>query len=296
MMSRRRRPGAARSVVALLALLVVAACAGDDPFAPLPEPDDVEIEETTTTTEPDLTGVLLPPALGATSTTAVALGPGPMTIVGRVEGPEGPVANAIVQLDRLVGDGVATARVPTAADGTWNAADVLGGRYRIRAWRAPDLVTPGSTIVFLESGPTRAVDLRLDPVGGVRVDHVIAPDPPYVDEPGNLKVRVAERFVDAEGVVRDTPIAGVVVTLGGSGSWSVGSSNPATTGIDGSVVFLLTCREEGAQQLAATVDGQDTYALALQPCIERGATTTTEDPSSPSSTTSTTNETTTTEP
>jgi hypothetical protein len=111
------RFGAMRRAAVVLAPLLVAAACSDDPFEPLPEPDDVQIEETTTTTEPDLTGVPLAPVLGATTTT-VAIGPGPLTIVGRVEGPDGPIPDAIVQLERLVGDTIATARVPTAPDGT----------------------------------------------------------------------------------------------------------------------------------------------------------------------------------
>lgn len=254
--------------------VLLAACSGGDPFAPLPKPDPIEIEQTTTTVEPDLTGVPLAPALGATSTT-VALGPGPMTLVGVVQGPEGPVGGAIVELERVVGDGSASARVPTAADGTWNLPNVLGGRYRIRAWRSPDLATAASTIVFLETQTTRAVDLTLAEVGGVRVDAAIAPDPPIVDEDANLKVRVAERSVDAEGVVRDTPAAGVSVMLTGNGAWSVSSSNPATTGSDGSVVYRLRCRSDGTQTLSATLEGTETYALAIAACVEREETTTT---------------------
>ena len=45
-----------------------------------------------------------------------------------------------------------TARVPTAVDGTWNLEKVLGGRYRVRAWKAPDLVSK-TEIVFIETTP-----------------------------------------------------------------------------------------------------------------------------------------------
>jgi len=286
----RSRAGALALVVVVVAAgFGAAACTGTDPYDALERPDPVEIEETTTTSEADLTGVPLAPVIGST-TTSVAIGPGPVTIVGHVEGPDGVVPGAIVQLERLVGDGSASMRVPTAPDGTWNASNVLGGRYRVRAWRAPDLASARPSIVFVDgSEGQQAIDLRVEPVGGVRVDVAVAPDPPIVGEEINLKVRVAERSVDAEGVVRDTPTPGVSVALGGSGDWAVGSPNPSTTGTDGSTIFRLTCGDEGAQPLFATIDRGESYALAIQPCVDPTASTTTttsspDDDGSPSST------------
>jgi hypothetical protein len=268
----------------VLLAAALAACSKGDPFSALPTPKTVVTDPTTTTSEVDLTGVPLRPVDGATTTT-VALGPGPMTIVGKVEGPDGAVvAGAIVQLERIVGDSSAIAKVPTAADGTWNLAKVFGGRYRIRAWREPDLATAKPQVVFLDAGPDRAVSLHLDAVGGVRVDSAIAPDPPVVGEQINLKVRVAERSVDHDGIVRDVPRAGEFVTLSGSGDWSVGSPNPSTTGGDGSTIFRLTCGDTGSQPLFATLSTGESYPLVIPPCIEAATTTT----STSSSTTTTT--------
>ena len=281
-----------RLVRALALMVFLTACTSNDPFAELPEPDPVEIDETTTTTVASLSGVQLAPVRGSTTTT-VGLGPGPMTIVGKVEGPDGVVAGAIVELERLVGDGSASTRVPTAADGTWNLEKVLGGRYRVRAWKVPNLVST-TQVVFVETTGQRAVDLRLEPVGGIRVDTAVAPDPPVVDEQVNVKVRVAERTVDAEGVVRDTPMAGVTVGLGGSGDWQIDSPNPSSTGGDGSTIFRLTCESDGAQPLFATLGGGESYALAIAPCVDTAATTTTTSSTSSSSSSSTS--TTTTEP
>jgi hypothetical protein len=219
-----------------------------------------------------------------TTTTVVAMGPGPLTIVGRVEAPDGTVVpNAIVQLERVVGESSASMRVPTAPDGTWNAANVLGGRYRIRAWRPPDLATLRPQIVFLESGPRRAVDIELDALGGVRVDSAIAPDPPLVGELANLKVRVAERTVGGDGVVHDAPVALTSVTVSGSGDWEVLSPNPATTGSDGSAIFRMECLDDGPQPLAATLDTGQSFALSIPACYDPSTATTTS-----TSTTSTT--------
>jgi len=273
-----------RVVVLVVVLAACAsACSSGDPFSSLPDPKPVVTEPTTSTSEPDFTKTPLNGVPGST-TTVVALGPGPLTIVGRVQGPDGVVPDAIVQLERVVGDSSASTRVPTAPDGTWNAAHVLGGRYRVRAWRAPDLATLHPQLIFLESGPQRAVNITLDRLGGVRVDSAIAPDPPAIRESANLKVRVANRTVDADGVVRDEPIEGTTVTLSGSGDWEAMSPNPSTTGGDGSTVFRMRCLQEGLQPLAATLENGQSYPLTIQPCYDPDATTTT----SSSSTTSTT--------
>lgn len=286
-----------KRLLALLLVVVLAACSSSDPFAKLPEPDRVELESTTSTTGLDLAAVPLARVPGETTTTMVALGPGPMTIVGKVEGPDGFIGGAIVELERLVGDGSASTRVPTAPDGTWNVEKVLGGRYRVRAWRVPDLVST-TAVVFVETTGQRAIELRVAPVGGVRVDTAVAPDPPVVDEQVNVKVRVAERTVDGEGIVRDTPIAGVSVTLGGSGDWQVDSPNPSSTGGDGSATFRLTCESDGPQPLFATLVGGESYALTIAPCVDATAssTSTSTSTSSTSSTSSTTSTTSTTEP
>jgi hypothetical protein len=274
-----------RRLVWLVALVLAAACADDDPFAPLPKPDRVEESTTTTLPEPDLTGVALP-AVGGTTTTTIGMGPGPITIVGRVEGPEGPVAGATVQLERLVGDATATALVPTAPDGTWNLPNVLGGRYRVRAWRVPDLATMRAKVVFLETGPERAIELRVEAVGGVRVDAAIAPDPPQLDQPANVKVRVAQRLVDATGVIRDQPVVGTEVRLTANDGWLVFSANPAVTGGDGGATFSVECDEAGDNELLAILADGSSHTLDVGPCVDPDATTTTAEPSEETTTTS----------
>jgi hypothetical protein len=277
-----------RSVVAVVLLAgALAACSGGrSPYADLPEPDAVNLESTTSTSEVDLTGVPLAGVAGST-TTSVALGPGPATIVGHVTGPDGPVSGAVVSLERVVGDGSASTLVPTAADGTWNLEKVFGGRYRVRAWKVPDLAS-STEVVFVDATAARAVDLTVSAVGGVRVDTAVAPDPPLVDEQVNLRVRVAERTVDTDGRIVDTPVAGVTVELEGSGEWSLDSANPSTTGGDGSTTFRITCEDDGPQPLFATIDDGQSYALTIAPCVDPDATTTTSTSSTSSSSTSTT--------
>lgn len=251
--------------VALVAL--AAGCATDHRYDPLPVPEGAEdLPATSSTIPPNLDEVGLPVVEGAPTTVPQVLEPGPATIQGRVDGPDGPVANARVRLERLTGAGPAVKIVPTAADGTWNASNVLGGRYRIRAWQAPTLGMLRAQVVFVESPRPRAVVLRLDRFDGTRIDSAIAPSPPVVGEETNLRVRVATRQVDAEGFIRYEPNVGINVTLSGSGSWSVQTSNPSFTDAEGAATFTLVCGSTGPQPLSVILDDGETQALEIPPC------------------------------
>jgi hypothetical protein len=252
-------------LVALCSLAVVAGCGADSKYDELKAPKSVDLDTDTTTTIGDLEKVQLPGVGGTTTTAPVAVGPGPATIVGRVDGPDGPVGGALVQLERLVGDRVASIRVPTAADGSWNAQRVLGGRYRIRAWLAPELGMTEAALTFVETTKQATVVLKLERFGQSAIDVAVAPNPPVVDEPVNLAVRVRSRKVDTNGVVRDVPAAGVVVTLSGAGSWT--GDDTAVAGADGVALFELVCTKKGSQPLTATLDDGTSRSLDLPACV-----------------------------
>jgi hypothetical protein len=253
--------------VAVLALVFLAAACAHDPYAPLPEPDVAKGPTTTTTTLPDLDNVALAGVRG-TTTTVPKLGPGPITIIGRVDGPDGPVAGAIVHLDRITDAGTSGIDVPTAVDGTWNLANVLGGRYRVRAWLAPTLGMSKAVTVFLEQPNPKPVVLKLAQFGGAVIDWAIAPNPPPVAERVNLKVRVSNRTVDSQGYIDKAPVYATSVTLSGGGRWTLYSENPQYTDADGSAVFELACREAGPQPLTVQLENGDTRTLDLPACVD----------------------------
>lgn len=264
----RRRSLPPLLVAALL--LVTAACADTSKYDPLPVPEGApDVPATSSTIPGGLGRVALPAVPGTTTTAPAAIGPGPVTIVGRVDGPDGPVGNARVRLERVTDAGVAVVEVPTAADGTWNAANVLGGRYRIRAWQQPALGMLRAQVVFIESPGKRPVVLRLDRFEGTRIDAVVAPSP-VVGQPANLKVRVATRQVDERGFVRFVPSFGVTATLTGPGAWNVRSPNPQFTDAEGAAVWELECLQSGPQPLSVVLDSGESDSLDLPPCAPAG--------------------------
>jgi hypothetical protein len=231
----------------------LAACTSGDPFEALPVPDRVPAPTTSSVAPPDFSGVVLAPVEGSTTTSEVVVGPGRSALTGRVDGPDGPVQGAVVRLERLVGDASARLDVTTGPDGIWQAPEILGGRYRIRAWRTPGLAMLEPQILFLEAGRTADTVMVLERFQALAVDTAIAPDPPFVGQRTNLLVRISSQIVDEDGVVRATPEAGVAVTLGTGLGWTAESPVSAVTTTAGSVTFTLVCRSPGPQPLMVTL-------------------------------------------
>lgn len=259
--------------MAFAALAVLSACQAK---AVPPLPPAPSIPPTTTTTIIDYSGVGLAGVPGRTTTT-VAMGPGRATMSGSINGPDGPVPGAVVHLERLVGDAVATMDVLTGPDGRYTIPAIFGGRYRVRAWKpAPDnlaLVEP--QVFFLEGSEKKELNLTVTLYQGVSVSAVIAPDPPAVDAPANLVVQAVNREVGGDGVVRSNPIRAVRAELFGTGDWRV--LTPVATAADdaGRARWTLVCRRAGDQPLSVVIGESATFNLNLPGCAT--APTTAED-------------------
>ena len=278
----------APSVAAVAALLAFSACAGgSEAIAPLPAPPRTSALASTTV-PPDYSGVALPAvASGRTTTTSLPMGPGRATLNGRVVGPDGtPTASAMVKVERLVGGAVATTDLTAGADGTWSLPAVLGGRYRARAWRAPDLTVVNPALFFVGAADTIPVDIQLERHFGTTPIPAVAPSRPMVGQPTNLVVQVSSRSVDASGVVQGVPMVGASAELGGGAGWTVGPPNPAVTDGGGRARWELVCGANGAQPLRLTVNGAEQFQLALPACVDP-PTTTTAVPGAPATTATT---------
>lgn len=250
--------------IALVFCAVAAAACSSDTGALPPVPSIPALA--TSTTSFDFATVELRGVPPGRTVKTVPIGPGRATLSGTIIGPDGPVPEADILIERVVNDGVGTMAIKAAPDGTWSLPTVLGGRYRIRAWRSPDLALVKPSVTFVDANETRTFDLRLTRYGGVAVKAAIAPNPPPVDESATLVVLVTTRTVDDRGIVRATPVPGVSVELVGSGAWRVESTNPASSDGRGNATWTVRCRTEGRQALAVTVGDGDTYPLALPDC------------------------------
>ncbi len=206
-------------------------------------------------------------------------------LLGVDTGPGGPAGGATVRVEQLVGDDVRVTDVTADDDGAWELPGIAGGRYRIRAFRVPDLIQTDTEVLFLADGSERQIDLDVDAVGRREVDAAVAPDPPVVGRPANVVVQVTEVVVGSDGVAREQPADGVALTLGG-GSSDLAAGPTVTTGSDGRGRWQVVCDQVGGSDLAVDVGGE-TVSLDVSSC---------DAPPSPTTTAPTTTEPTTTEP
>jgi hypothetical protein len=250
----------------LVSLLVVAVGAGA--CAKTKEealPRVVPIVPTTSTTVIDYSTVPLA-AVESKTTTTVNRGPGRARLSGTVVGSEGPVPLATVRVERLQDDAVVfRGDVFTDAEGRWRTGRLVGGRWRVRAFRPPDLADVRPESLFLEANQSKSLQLKVDRFGGRAVTASIAPDPPIVGAPANIVVLVTVTAVDAEGVVRSAPVPNMPVQLFAP-NYVIAWTNPASSDADGRVTWLVSCSVPGPSGMFVTLHTGEREAIELSPC------------------------------
>ena len=297
LMNRRR----ARAIVSILAagsaLVFVLTTSIEPSGRTLPPPSGTATTEPgPPTTPPDYSRIALEAVPGET-TVPPPLAVGRSVLRGTVSGPDGPVPGAIVRADRIVAGGTQRSDVVTGADGTFTLGSVPGGRFRVRAFLAPTLAMTDAEVFFLTDGETKDLRLQVDQFVGAIVRASTTPSAPIVGQAVNLAVRIADRTVDADGIVRETPRPGETVRVAAAG-WTSLDQRPTTTTSstlipepdrqpadegqpvmvtdgNGVAVFHFRCDRVTAVSASATVgaDGQ-VYPLDVPPCAPVPTTTT----------------------
>lgn len=259
----------------VLLLPLLAGCSKDEGKAlPVPKPG-----ETTTTTEPvDFTQVSLEPIAvkGKPTSTTRPLGGGKASIAGRVVDTDGnSVPGAIIRAT-YYGDTNKPEVIEALSleDGTYRFDQVLGGRWRIRAWRTPELATLDDHTFFLGYTENRRVDLKVKAATDYVVTSSMAPSPPWTGSPVEVAVLVMSQTVDEEGVVRRSPVGGAAVTLNIIGKWYLGTDATEATEFNGRAAWTITCTEVGPQQITAIVGGRE-WPISIPACRDALETTTT---------------------
>jgi hypothetical protein len=257
-------------VAAVLALVVLAVgCSGGDRKAAAP-PTTVEVAPTTTvppstTVAPTTTSP--PTSKGTPRTTAavpVAVGPGDAHLAGTVSGPQGPVDGATVRVERLVGKDVATANLTTAG-GAWRLDAILGGSYRIRAFKTPDLGQNQPEVFFLAANETKTVDLKMERYAGDRITAVVNPNPPVVGQAALVTIQVGVGRIDDQGRPAVSPKPGVRLKVAPGAGLSLESAAESVTDANGSAGFTVRCLAPGTSNLSLTV-GTGVTSVPLPAC------------------------------
>ena len=206
------------------------------------------IAEPRVTRSPDFSRTSLIPIEGSAPTSTIAFARGAVNVSGRVVGPDGPVVDATVRVERIVGDQTALTTITSGAGGRWKLTDIMGGVLRVQAFKVPDLAMAASAVTFA-AGNTK-LDLTLERYEGTSVQWALAPSQPVAGRQMNLVVQVAVRRVDADGFVRTVPLADIGVNV-----VALAALQPVTTGEAkitdelGRVSFRLMCTTDGDSSL-----------------------------------------------
>lgn len=282
-----------RILAVLIGVLVVIGLVSTTCAAPerrtLPPPSSTSSTvppETTVTI--DHSRIALPAVGGATTTTLAETGSAHLR--GVVVGPDGNVGEAIVRIERLVGDAVQVRDVRAAPDGTWEVTGIPGGRVRVRAFLPPALTMAQPEIFFLPSTEVRELRLVVTAHRGPDVRATTSPRTPFVGDLVNLAIRVTERVVDDQGVARTVPRSGIGVEVRSSG-WEPVDARPVTDG-DGIALFTYRCDRSSPVTATAYIGAepdQQVYPLEVPPCGVRPTTTTTTTTTTQPGQTTTTN-------
>jgi len=151
---------------------------------------------------------------------------------------------------------------------------LLGGRYRVRAWRSPDLALTTPQILFVEAKQNKQLPLQLSRYTGTTVSALSSPDPPVLDGPLNITAVVTNVTVDADGVVRSAPAAGVSVALTVGAGFEF-NGGPTITNGQGRAAFQVRCVTVGASQAELIVNQAEAFTVPIRPCVPPAPTTTT---------------------
>lgn len=250
----------ARVVAALAAATLLAGCSGGGKAAAPTTTGDAP-----TTTAPAATTTSAPPpttASGPTTTgtprttvpTSVVIGPGDARLGGTVSGPQGLVDGATVRVERVVGKDVATTNVTTAG-GSWHLDSILGGSYRVRAYKVPDLAQAQPEVFFLAANDNKTLDLKMDSYAGDKISASVKPNPPIVEQAALLTITIGTGRVDDQGRPSVAPRPGVRLKVTVALPLVLESAAESVTGSDGSAGFTFRCAAPGTGNVTLTING-----------------------------------------
>jgi hypothetical protein len=214
--------------------------------------------------------------------TAVDFANGTATVRGVVIGPGGgPVSGATVLVERFVGEQSAAKEVTTGPTGAFVIDNVAGGRYRVRAWRAPTLAQFGSQVQFVQEGQAQDFRLEVSTPAGREIDFGWSASGWIVGNQVTIGATITSPYVNERGLVGYGGSAGETVTL--SVGDSLTGSASSVTDASGYVAFRVTCSRVGSTYAQITVGGQS-RVLGIPACSPVPTTTTTRPPTAPPAT------------
>jgi hypothetical protein len=209
---------------------------------------------------PDTRSAVLQKASGRASGPSIAVQGGRASVSGTVTGPDGSVL------------------VATDAGGGFGVSSVLGGRYRVRAWLQPSLATLDSPTGFVADGDHLTFQIGVERHDAVKLQLAPSVTALTVGVAAGVNGLLLRESVDGDGIIHTVGVAGSPIGLSAPGAITIDAPNPAVSGADGRVHWVITCRAAGSISVTATVAATDpavpavTASMVLPPCADPPAT------------------------
>ncbi len=180
---------------------------------------------------------------------------GATVLRGRVtDASGGPVEGATVRLERVTVYTEQRMETSTNDEGYWQVRSLSGGRYRIRAWRQPDLAAAEPGAVFVENGGTANVDLALEQPARFDLRLADAPALPRFGEESRFTFRVTSGSVNENGQVAPLPLEGVAIDFPSTDRWVTVGADEGSTDADGRATWTAECAALGSESVTVTAE------------------------------------------
>jgi hypothetical protein len=231
-------------------------------------------QASSTTIGPDFSNTPLPVATSPkTTVSTIKFAVGRVTMMGVVQGPDGPVEGAVVRVERLIDDQLASIDVTTNDKGVYRLDRIQAGRVRVRAFRPPDLIALEPIVAF--AAGTFKQELNVERFDQTSIQWSLAPSEPRVHEPANIVVQVSRQTVGADGVLRQLPVPAVGVTVTPLGLLQADLIQESLTNERGRVQVALRCLGVGGSDLQVGLATGESAKISPPVCREVPTTTTT---------------------
>lgn len=193
---------------------------------------------------------------------------GDARMTGTVLGPDGPVEGAVVRLERFVGSRGGYADVTTIEGGRWEAKEIFGGHYRVRAWKRKNLATVEPQVGFVKDEKDSTVELSIgvEKHEAKRLQVALDTGDPKLDQVHTLLVLHDQEEVDDDGRVRGEPIRDTEIEVSVGDNYELVGEPRALTGADGFARFSIRCKAPGKHDVTASGDGL-TATVTLPECL-----------------------------
>ena len=165
-----------------------------------------------------------------------------------------PVSDAVVRIQRITSSGETAIDVRTDGEGSWSLTELLGGRFRTRAFVPGTLHSLGSEVTALEPGGADEFPVRVaTPSEAIQI-HLVGPEKIGLGLDDTVAITAGRQVVDGDGILVEVASPGLLITVTVEGAAGVISADQLLTDSGGAARFLISCADLGASTMTVATE------------------------------------------